>query len=99
MKGEEEASKYGGESVKGLEDAMAITKTENSEYAVLIPENAELKEPVVEAEIHIHHRSKLSQHGIQIEGKRRSATPIDDTRNIHFHENQMRTEQLNVSTS
>lgn len=35
-----------------------MTKTENSEYAVLIPENVELKEPVVEAEVLIHHRSR-----------------------------------------
>ena len=55
MKGDE-ASKEA-ESHK-REDKEVMTKTENSEYAVLIPENVELKEPVVEAEVLIHHRSR-----------------------------------------
>ena len=77
MKGEE-ASKEA-ESQKG--EDKAVKKSENSEYAVLIPDDSEIKEPVIEAEVHIHHRSRLSQHGMQIEGKRRSTTPIDETRN------------------
>lgn len=54
MKGDE-ASK---EAESHKREDKVLTKTENSEYAVLIPENVELKEPVVEAEVLIHHRSR-----------------------------------------
>lgn len=77
MKGEEASI----EAVSEKVEDKAVKKSENSEYAVLIPDESELKEPVIEAEVHIHHRSRLSQHGMQIEGKRRSTTPIDETRN------------------
>ena len=77
MKGEE-ASK---EAESEKREDKAVKKSENSEYAVLIPDDSEIKEPVIEAEVHIHHRSRLSQHGMQIEGKRRSTTPINETRN------------------
>jgi hypothetical protein len=57
-------------------------KSEHSEYAVLIPEHMEIKEPVIDAEVRVHHRSTSKNlNGMFIEGKRRSVTPIDETRN------------------
>ena len=51
----------------------------------MIPERNDTEEIIghtIEAEVHVHHRSKTeTPKGIIIEGKRRSVTPIDETRN------------------
>jgi len=49
MKGEEASI----EAVSEKVEDKAVKKSENSEYAVLIPDESELKEPVIEAEVHI----------------------------------------------
>ncbi len=58
-------------------------KSDQSEYAVLIPEHMEIEGPVIEAEVRVHHRSTSQTfiNGVTIEGKKRSITPLDDTRN------------------
>jgi len=59
--------------------------SEHSEYAVLIPEKNDVEDIIghtIGAEVHVHHRSRTeTPKGIIIEGKRRSVTPIDETRN------------------